>query len=452
MNETKALARIVYGLDDGALTPERTKDIRYKLLDWLGCAAGSVSRPAAAGLLRSVKEEENRGSGTVLGAAGTYPLLTAAFLNGAISHILECDDVHKSAITHPGVVAITSALVAVEYTGGTFRDFALAVIAGYEVMIRLGNALNPSHYDYWHTTGTCGAFAAAAAAGKVFGLDPGELENAFGFAATMASGLTCVFGTDAKLINVGNAVRNGIQAALLSRAGLGSCPDVLERDHGYAFAVSARPDLGAVTEARDGWMIDTAYYKLYASCAHTHSALDAFFLLQKARGFSPESIREIRVRAYSKAAELIGSLKTDSAAQAKFSLPYCLAAAAVRGMVSVRQFEPEALNDPEIRDLARRITVQAESGYDLEYPRKRIETVTVYLKDGQVLEKTVELPEGRPGTDFLEKKFRLLSTLTMDGEASDRLRDQVLALAPDCSLREQIKRWKECMQYVKLDD
>lgn len=449
MKDTQRLAEIVCGLGPELLTGERMTDIHYKLLDWLGCAVGAANSPAAAMLSDAFQDEADTGSSTVLFSEKRYPLYTAAFLNGAESHILECDDVHKVSISHPGIVAVVAALMAAEERRASFTDFALGVMAGYEVMIRLGSALNPSHYKRWHTTGTCGAFAAAAAAGRVFRFTPCQMEQTFGMAATMASGLVCEFGTNAKLVTIGNAIRSGLLAAKLTESGLTSASGVIEREDGYANAVSEEPDYRYIQEDADVPAIDTAGYKLYASCGHTHSALDALFALRAEHPFAPEDIEHITVYAYTTAANLTGTFKAGTPEAAKFSLPYCIAAGVLYGQVSVHQFSEKAVSDPALREFAGRISVETYPEFDAEYPKKRPEKVSIRRKDGTVLEKTVFLPQGKPSHRFLTDKFLSLSQMSVSGEQAERLVQIVLEAAPDAAMDEIMKELKGALHYGK---
>ena len=441
MNESAQLAAAVCGMSGDLLTPQRLTDIRCKLLDWLGCAIGAAGEPASHRLRRTVAPEAGHGESTVFCSPASYPLLSAAFLNGAESHILECDDVHKTAIAHPGVIAVPSSLAVAELCGSSFGELALGIAAGYEVMIRLGSALGPSHYDHWHTTGTCGTFAAAAAAGRLLGFRPEEMERALGLAATMAAGLVCSFKTDAKLVTVGNAVRCGIQAALLAREGLSAPAAALERPGGYGEAVSRGLDLSALT-AHAPPMIDTACYKLYASCGHTHSALDALFALLREHPFQAGDVERIRVSVYSKAAELVGRFQAGSAVEARFSLPYCIAAGILYGAVSVREFQPEALSSARLADLAQRVTVQADTALDAGYPQKRPETVRIALRDGRILEKTVLLPLGRPPYPEIEEKFLSLAGRTISREDALYIRGRVMSARPEEPVRDLINDMK----------
>jgi len=452
MHETNWLAHYICDMDDSILTEERMQDIRYKLLDWFGCSVGAAQSKTAEKFLKSFSFEKGLGESTVFCCKENFPLLAASFINGAESHILECDDVHKSAIAHPGIIAVLSSLMVCEVFNKSFKNFALGTTAGYEVIIRLGNALNPSHYDYWHTTGTCGTFAAAAATGKILGISATEMEQAFGIAATMASGLTCVFGTDSKLVTVGNAIRNGIQAVLMSHQGISSCHGVLEKPFGYAEATSANPNLSAITIEEAVPMIDTACYKLYASCGHTHSALDATFDLMSNYSITEKNVESVEIRTYSKAAELVGSFKNNSPSAAKFSLPYCIAAAIIDRSVSVSQFAENRLSDSHIKDLASKVTVFAEPQYDKFYPVKRIESVTIILKDGQKLEKTVILPLGHPAYSFIEEKFTALATLTVSNKTAKEMKDIILNVQNDTLMKNICKQLKGLISNGLLHD
>lgn len=449
MKDTQRLAEIVCGLGPELLTGERMTDIHYKLLDWLGCAVGAANCPAAGMLSDAFQAEADTGSSTVFFSGKTYPLYTAAFLNGAESHILECDDVHKVSISHPGIIAIVAALMAAEDRKALFTDFALGVMAGYEVMIRLGSALNPSHYKRWHTTGTCGAFAAAAAAGRVFRFTPRQMEQAFGMAATMASGLVCEFGTNAKLVTIGNAIRSGILAAVLTEGGLTSAFGVIEREDGYGNAVSEAPDYRYIQEDPGIPAIDTAGYKLYASCGHTHSALDALFALRAEHLFTAKDIERITVYAYTTAAKLTGLFKAENPAAAKFSLPYCLAAGVLYGQVSVDQFSENAISDPALEKFAERIFVEGCPEFDAEYPKKRPEKVIIRLKDGTVLEKTVFLPQGKPSRQFLIDKYLSLSQMSVSREQAEQLMQIILEAAPDVTMDQITKKLKGALHYGK---
>ncbi len=431
MKYTYELCKRICNLKREDISPEIMADVRYRTLDWAGCTIGALEKDCAKAVLNLISETGANGPCTAVGLQHKTFALYAAFSNGVISHKLEYDDTNKIAITHPGAVVIPVALAVAEAEGLSFGQYALGVVAGYEVMIRLGGALNPSHYDYWHTTGTCGAFAAVAAAGKLMGLDTTQLQTALGLAGTMASGLVCVFGTDAKLVNVGNAASRGIMAAQLAKRGFTAPLDIIENPKGYAAATSRENDLSFIAALPEGpLMIEDAYYKVYASCGHTHCALDALMDLMSKNSFTYEDVESIQVRAYSKAVELTRGFNNSTESKAKFSMPYCIAAGIVLGQVDLNAFSVDALNDSRIHKLAGKITVLDDEACNAAYPAVRTETVTIRLKDKELFAK-VDLPDGHPPLQFLENKYLSLSTMVINEQNARRIMDCILDFKDD---------------------
>lgn len=262
----------------------------------------------------------------------------------------------------------------------------------------------------------------------------------------MASGLVYGFGTDAKLVNVGHAAAAGVLGALLAWEGFSAPERVLEDEKGFAAAVSQSRDFRELLpRPGDAPKILDCHYKIHASCGHTHSALDAFLSLQRKYGFRPEEIRRLEVSAYAKAVELVGPLRYDTEAQAKFSLPYCLAAAALYGRVSLEEFQEERRRDPRLLDLAGRVAVTEDPAFTGWYPARRAERVRVTLDSGLVLEQTYELPEGKhPSLEDVKGKFLGLAGRTMPAGRAQRICQQVLGLTEQSDMR-------ELMSYIRED-
>ncbi|MBR4502246.1 MAG: MmgE/PrpD family protein [Clostridia bacterium] len=431
MNLTRTLCDFLAGMTLERIGEEDLYDIRYKLLDWLGCCIAAQGKPAqqkAAALL------ERQGGNPLSSAVGIGDMTgahEAAFYNGMISHLLEYDDTNKIAITHPGAPVIAAALACAEAEGADFGRFACGVASGYEAMIRLGGAVNPNHYEYWHTTGTCGTFAAAAAAARIMELDGEGTERAFGIAATMASGLVGVFGTEAKLVTVGNAARNGIIAAELARAGFSAPEDGFAGEKGYARAANAKEDLSFMIPAPgDRLMLEDAYYKMHASCGHTHSALDALQALIAEEHVRSGDVDRAEIEVYRTAEKLCGKFTVETEARAKFSLPYCAASMLCRGRVTLSEFDESALSDPVIADLAGRISVKENPAFTAAYPALRSEKVTLWLKDGRTLSRRVDLPVGRPPYAFIDEKFNALACMAVDKGLAGEIRQAALGLSP----------------------
>ena len=180
------------------------------ILDWLGASlAGSVETPGK--IVRSViRELGGKKEATIIGAHGKSTCLNAALANGISGHTIELDDVNEVAIIHPAAAVVPAALAVAERCGSNGRDMIAAVVLGYETEVRLGIAMNPSHYEYWHPTGTCGTFGATVAAGKLLGLGKEQMIRALGIAGTQAAGLIETFGTMSKPLNPGRAAQSGV--------------------------------------------------------------------------------------------------------------------------------------------------------------------------------------------------------------------------------------------------
>lgn len=437
VNKTRALCDFLTALTPGQVGKDNLLDIRYKTLDWLGCAVAALDRPCAEGAKKFLLESGGAEQASAAGIAGLTSAQNAAFYNGLISHALEYDDTNKIAITHPGAPVVAAALAAAEAVNADMLTYSMAVAVGYEAMIRLGGAANPDHYAHWHTTGTCGTFAAAAAAARIMGLDGARMETAMGIASTMASGLVYVFGTDAKLVTVGNAARNGFTAARLAALGFSAPDDAFAAPKGYARSAGGKEDLSfMVPQPGDPLMLEDAYYKMHASCGHTHSALDALQALMEENRFSDRDVEAVEVKVYRVARELCAAYQTQQETKAKFSMPFCIAVMLKYGRCTLAEFAPEILRDPAMEEYAGRILVEEEPAYTAAYPGLRTEKVTLRLKDGRVLSKAVDLPVGRPPYDFIEKKFFSLAEMTVTHDCAVTLRDAVLNLEDQAPVRQ----------------
>jgi len=431
MTKTHELCRFLAGLNEDSLSSQTWDDMPYKLLDWAGCAVGALDRANSRTALGLLLEEGGNPQCSAIGLPNKTSMSGAAFTNGVLGHVLEYDDVNKIAITHPGAPVIPAVLAAAEAHCRTYRDFAVGVVAGYEAMIRIGAALNPSHYEHWHTTGTCGAFAAAAAASVVKGYSADQIEQAMGIAATTAAGLTCVFGTDAKLVTVGNAARNGLLATELAGRGMTGPVGILDGARSYPAATCREEDFSTlVPQPGDPLCIEDSYYKMHASCGHTHSALDALQELLAQHCFIDSDVKQITIHVYRKALDLTGVFQVENESKAKFSMPFCAAAMIICGQVTLREFEEDVLHSPQVEALAAKIRVIEDPAYTSNYPTLRTERVEVTLND-RTLIKELDLPNGKPSKQFLENKFNSLAAPIIGVDRADSLRCAILSASRD---------------------
>src|SRR5687768_310047 len=314
------------------------------VLDWLGSAlAGSTEVPAA--IAHTVARGFGDSSEATMFAGGRASAAAAAFANGVAAHILELDDIHKTSTVHAGAPIISAALAVAEREHAMGERFLTAVAVGYEAAFRIGEAVNPSHYRYWHPTGTVATFGAAAAAGSLLALGADQMVDALGSAGTQAAGLWefNADGTMSKHLHPGKAAMNGIMAADLARAGFTGARRILEGERGFVRAMSGATDLSCLTAGLPAIRkIQENCYKLHACCGHTHSAIDLAIELRAKAGLSErdavERVHAIDVETYGPGFEIVKESRPRTPYQAKFSMSYCVAVALVEGRAGLEQF------------------------------------------------------------------------------------------------------------------
>jgi 2-methylcitrate dehydratase PrpD len=249
----------------------------------------------------------------------------------------------------------------------------LSIAAGYEIGIRVAMAAGPSHYQYWHTTGTCGTFGAAAGAARLLNLDKDRIAEALGSAGTQASGLWefLVENAMSKQLHPGKASFNGLLSALLAHKGFTGAHRILEGEKGFLTATSEIFDTEkCIEDLGKKFHFERNSLKYHASCGHTHAAIDAVLSATGGNPFDPETIRYIKVRIYQAALDLLGDVKPVSPYLAKFNLPFCIAGAVKFGHAGPSTFTDEQLRDPDIRHLMECIEISSDPELSRMYPRK----------------------------------------------------------------------------------
>jgi 2-methylcitrate dehydratase PrpD len=396
------------------LSPKVVDDAKRAILDWLGSAlAGSLEKPAriarqiVAGL--GVSNEATMFSGGRSSAAG------AALANGVASHILELDDVHKGSTLHAAAPIIPAALAVAEREGKSGQDFILAVVLGYDAALRVGEAVNPDHYRFWHPTGTAATFGAAVAAGSLLGLDATQMLDALGTAGTQAAGLW-EFNADgamSKHLHPGKAAMNGVFAADLAAAGFTGATRILEGDRGFFRATAKSFDASRITDGLGShWKISENCFKIHSCCGHTHSAVD--LMLELRDRIQTQEVKRIRVETYGPGYEIVKETNPRTPYQAQFSLAYCVAAAFAEGAVGLYQFQSQRFHSPEsaVPDLMKLVRVEVADDLTAKYPRAWPARLTIELSNGKTLQAASDFPRGNPEnpvtTAELEEKFMRL--------------------------------------------
>lgn len=417
MKVTKALADFVAEIGFNELPEEVIEHTKLCILDWIGVAlAGSQEAPTKI-LASVIKKMEGKKESTVIGTSTKTSCVNAALVNGVMGHVVELDDVHQESVIHPAAPVVPAALAVAERKNVTGKDLITSIVIGYEVEIRIGMSIMPSHYKFWHTTGTCGTFGATVAAGKILGLDKEKLLNAMGIAGTQSAGLIEVFGTMSKSLNVGKAAMNGVISALLAERGFTSSSTILEAEKGYCRATTEKLDYEKLTKnLGKNFELMNNVFKRHASCGHTHGAIDAVLDIVERYNVKPDDVDEILVGTYPIAVDVVGkNYKPKTAFEAKFNLPYCVATALIHGKVGLKEFSREKLKDPKVLKLSKRVKVSV----DPEHLNARLgcATVTIRTKSGVEYAHRVDVPRGYPKNPLtkpeLEAKFKTLASLVL---------------------------------------
>jgi 2-methylcitrate dehydratase PrpD len=413
---SRRLAEMLAGATRASLPASTVGDTQRAVLDWLGSALAGSLEPPAQMAHRVVAGLGSSAEATVF-AGGRSSAAGAALANGVASHILELDDVHKGSTLHAAAAVIPAALAVAEREHTSGRDFLLAVALGYEAAMRIGEAVNPSHYRFFHPTGTAATFGAAAAAGSLLKLDAARMLDALGSAGTQAAGLW-EFNADgamSKHLHPGKAAFNGVLAADLAREGFTGATRILEGDRGFFRAMSDSYDAARITDGLGThWKIGENCYKLHSCCGHTHTAIDAALDL---RARASGAIESVHIQTYGPGFEIVKELNPRSPYQAKFSIAYCVAAALLEGKVGLDQFAAERFGPDGVRRAAiaavlARTRVTVENDLTAKYPAAWPARVTLTQRDGGVLTAAADYPRGNPenpvSTELLEEKFRAL--------------------------------------------
>lgn len=382
------------------ISPTTRARLAQALLDWFTAGWSAADTPAADRYRRVAHDcQPGAGPAPIFGGPAANAN-GAAFANAAIAHIREIDDAHRAAMLHPGVVSVTPALALAADGGMTQRQVADAIIAGYEVSLRLGEALGTRHAAGFHATATAGAVGAAAAAGVALGLAPTPLHHALGIGATQAAGLWQLVDDDAheaKSLHPAFAVRNGLAAAYAARAGLPGARRFATGARGLYALLAGDGPLDALAGGLDASeRLNTATIKAWPCCAQLFTPLDATRELLDAHAPTPDEIESVDIEIFTHALKIAGVDWPATPAQTCFSLRYVVARLLLTGGLGIEDMESANLQAPDLVALARRITVRTSDAFQREFPRLRPCRVTLILKDGRRLSALRQLRRGDP--------------------------------------------------------
>jgi 2-methylcitrate dehydratase PrpD len=393
----------------------RTEDF---FLDWFASAlAGKGARPVEALATFYASQGPAQGPSEILIHRRTSSPMLAAAVNAASSHFAEQDDVHNGSVFHPAAVVIPPALAVAQAIGASGRDLLTAIVAGYEVGIRVGEFLGRSHYRIFHTTGTAGTVAAAAAVGRLLGLTGEQMQHALGSAGTQAAGLWEFLrdAADSKQLHCAHAASSGLGAAYLAQAGLTGARRIFEGAQGMAAGMSTDANPARLVDRLGSrWALAETSFKFHASCRHTHPAADALLAVMSREQLRPDQIARVVARVHKGAIDVLGPVTDPQTVhQSKFSMGTVLGLIAVHGRAALPDFDRD-FRDAAVVAFRDKVEMELDPEVDAAYPARWIGKVTVETTDGRRLDGRVDVPKGDPDNTLtrpeLEDKAIRLAT------------------------------------------
>ena len=443
MEETKELTQKCHDLDYNALSEDVIDRVKYLTLDYLGVAArGSASdssRPIQAFIVNFGKAPDGAViMGTNMKAAASY----AAFANGAAAHSLELDDVSNEASLHPAVSTMSAALAAGHIAGCSSKEFIEGIVAGYEVVVRLGISLDPAaHYAQgFHPTGTCGTMGSAITSAKILKLDQKAMLNALGIAGSQAAGSMefLTEGAFTKRLHPGWAAHSGIIAALLAREGFTGPSTVLEGKFGFLHAYSPRSNPARILENwGNPYKVMETSIKPHSCCRYKQGPIDGILKITRENNLKAPDIERVTLGILRAGFPIVAQpeeLKRNprTIVDAQFSMPFGAAMAIIHGRASLDEYTQDNVSSPQVKEIMDRVFCVEDPELEKEFPKKWPASVEIVTKKGDRHSTTIDYPKGDPENpvswDELIKKFETLLAPIFSPKRVKEIIDRVQSL------------------------
>lgn len=409
MEVTRPLARFVADCRWQDLPAAVRSEAKRALINYFATAMAGCNEPPVTKALRTLLPFGAGGGASLIGRGEHTDALTAACINAMSANVFDFDDTHPQTIIHPSAPVAAALFACAETTRISGEQLLLAFVLGVEACCRIGNAVSPGHYRRgWHITSTCGVFGAATGAGKALGLDAQQLAWAIGNASAQTGGLVETLGTMAKSLGVGNAARNGLLAALLSRDGYSGPDRPLEGERGFLRVAADEPQLEAVCAGLgERWELLTNTYKPYPCGVVLHPVVEACIALAADPRLVREDIDRIDITGHPLLRERTDRPAPRSGRQAQVSAQHAVAVSLTRARAGLAEFSDTAAADPALCDIGARVRFIDDDRLAVDAAR-----VAIHLRSGLTLRHDIEHAYGgfaRPMSDAdLEDKLRQL--------------------------------------------
>ncbi len=449
INYTDVFVNTLYTMTYKEIPAEVWAEARKCLLDGMGSMIGGTNWMAERVNRYLDLQPEVPTGPTVVNMGRTASLQNAALVNALALHVFDMDDGHRFSTVHLAATVVPAVLAVCEYYKLTMEDLLRGIIIGYETGIRMGNCIQPAHRARgYHSTGTVGTLGAAMGVAAALKFTREEFKAALSAAATSAAGLNEMMENISTLkpFNPGRACADGITAALIGRSGFVGPYDTISGTFSFfrAMAETVKPEVLDIAND-DRWNIMGGYHKPYASCRHTHAAIDG--ALGVARKYHPDldQIEKVVVRMYGQGVK--GHEYTDipTPTAGKMSSPFCVGLAFKYGSAGITAFSEENVHDETIMRICRATEVIPDDEMTAMVPKKRPANVTVIMKDGTTYSQQVDYALGEPENpmsveDFMTKFFDLAAYGGKTREEAREIADRIMNLnGPVSGLIEVLK-------------
>ncbi|MDA1035308.1 MAG: MmgE/PrpD family protein [Chloroflexi bacterium] len=411
MTATQQLAQLITETKADSLPDWVFHESKRTLVNILAIGISASNAAPVRALNDWAKAEGASARATVMASGLRTSPTTAALVNGYMAHLQDYDDTHFPSVLHPTAPVWPAVFALAEDIGASGRDALAAFAIGAEVACRIAMSVHPWHYDAgWHITGTAGVFGAVAGAGWLLGLSVDQLANAFGAGGTQAGGVREVFGSDSKAMHPAKAASNGLQAAMLAKAGFTGPDDIIGGRRGFWAVLSGagHDEAQLLGEWGERWELANNGLKPYANGVVSHPLQDAVIKLRNEHNLKPENVTAINAKVHPLVLELMNRADPRRGLEGKFSFQHCCAAALVDGAGHDAQFTDAKVVDPVISAVRAKVAAEIDQSMTEDSVR-----LAITLTDGSTVETYVEHATGSPenpmSDEALETKYSALA-------------------------------------------
>lgn len=443
MNYARKIAQLTQDLEYTALDASVRDRVKYLMLDYLGVAIRGAQTDSSTMIQRFLSVNHTPSYGVpVIGTAMRVEAPFAALANGTASHSLELDDVANAASLHPGVVVMPAALSAACLSGCSGRELLEGIVAGYELTVKLGIALDPaaSYARGFHPTGTCGTFGAALSSAKILNLDADGIARALGTAGSQAAGSMefLADGSFTKRLHAGWAAHSGLIATLLAREGFTGPTSIIEGRHGFLHAYSPKSDAEKVLLGwGDPYEVLKTSIKPHACCRYNQGSIDCILEIMRGKNLLEKDIEKVTISILKAGTAIVAEprqskLNPCNIVDAQFSMPFGAAVAIIYGKAFIDQYCMENIASPRVRDLMRRIVCIENPEIEKDFPRKWPAEVEITTHDGCTYKTKLQYPKGDPENPLsweeIIDKFNNLTASVLNEEKRTAIVERVRSI------------------------